>query len=171
MLGGEVKVNLLKQAWSMYHANQRQGTVPHARPRRGRRLDRKMFRRRAPATPAPAASATRSRRAAATPSRSAPKDWRQALPSRPKRLAPTAHPSMLQTATSAWGAAIGSRSSKTKPVAQMFQGARIDRTCLLTSPALRDETLEKWRPATRPHDHDYDRPLNAWDIIKNRTLL
>ncbi len=81
-LGGTVRKALLKQTLVAYHANKRQGTVQTLARGEVAGSTRKMFRRRAPATPARAAFAIRSRRAAATPSKSGPRIGGRQFPRR-----------------------------------------------------------------------------------------
>jgi ribosomal protein L4 len=87
-LGGEVRQHLLKQALVMYHAEPAARAASARSPAvKSPARPARCSVRKAPATPAPVESATRSRRAAAMPSRSAPKTGGRRCPKSSAQLA------------------------------------------------------------------------------------
>jgi large subunit ribosomal protein L4 len=170
-LGGEVRVNLLKQALVMYHANQRQGTVRTLARGEVAGSTRKMFRQKGTGNARTGGIRNPIKKGGGHAKQKRPKDWRQALPKKAKRLARnSAILSKLQSGDVRVVDAIALDGIKTKPVAQMFKALGIDRSVLLALSG-RDENLEKSaRNIDRTTLTTVDQ-LNAWDIIKNRTLL
>jgi large subunit ribosomal protein L4 len=170
-LGGEVRINLLKQALVMYHANQRQGTVKTKGRGEVAGSTRKMFRQKGTGNARTGGIRNPIKKGGGHAKQKSPKEWRQALPKKAKRLARnSAILSKLQSGDVRVVDAIALEGIKTKPVAQMFKALGIDRSVLLALPG-RDENLEKSaRNIDRTTTTTIDQ-LNAWDIIKNRTLL
>lgn len=170
-LGGEVRINLLKQALVMYHANKRQGTVRTLARGEVAGSTRKMFRQKGTGNARTGGIRNPVKKGGGHAKQKRPKDWRQALPKKAKRLARnSALLSKFQSGDVRVVDAIALDGVKTKPVAQMFKALGIDRSVLLALPG-RDENLEKSaRNIDRTTLTTVDQ-LNAWDIIKNRTLL
>lgn len=170
-LGGEVRINLLKQALVMYHANQRQGTVKTKGRGEVAGSTRKMFRQKGTGNARTGGIRNPIKKGGGHAKQKSPKEWRQALPKKAKRLARnSAILSKLQSGDVRVVDSIALEGVKTKPVAQMFKALGIDRSVLLALPG-RDENLEKSaRNIDRTTTTTIDQ-LNAWDIIKNRTLL
>ena len=170
-LGGEVRINLLKQALVMYHANQRQGTVQTKARGEVAGSTRKMFRQKGTGNARTGGIRNPIKKGGGHAKQKRPKEWRQALPKKAKRLARNrAILSKLQSGNVRVVDAIALDGIKTKPVAQMFKALGIDRSVLLALPG-RDENLEKSaRNIDRTTLTTVDQ-LNAWDIVKNRTLL
>ncbi len=170
-LGGEVRINLLKQAITMYHANQRQGTVRTLARGEVAGSTRKMFRQKGTGNARTGGIRNPIKKGGGHAKQKRPKDWRQAMPKKARRLArDSAILSKLQSGDVRVVDSIALDGIKTKPVAQMFKALGIDRTVLFALPG-RDENLEK---STRNIDRTtlttVDQ-LNAWEIMKNRTLL
>src|SRR5207248_1412029 len=86
-LGGEVRTNLLKQALVMYHANQRQGTVRTQARGEVAGSTRKMFRQKGTGNARTGGIRNPIKRGGGHAKQKRPKDWRQALPKKAKRLA------------------------------------------------------------------------------------
>src|SRR3954454_7656214 len=86
-LGGEVRVNLLKQAVTMYHANQRQGTVQTLARGEVAGSTRKMFRQKGTGNARTGGIRNPVKKGGGHAKQKRPKDWRQALPKKAKRLA------------------------------------------------------------------------------------
>src|SRR3954447_18360102 len=86
-LGGEVRKNLLKQALVMYHANQRQGTVRTQARGEVAGSTRKMFRQKGTGNARTGGIRNPIKRGGGHAKQKLPKDWRQALPKKAKRLA------------------------------------------------------------------------------------
>jgi large subunit ribosomal protein L4 len=170
-LGGEVRINLLKQALVMYHANQRQGTVKTKGRGEVAGSTRKLFRQKGTGNARTGGIRNPIKKGGGHAKQKSPKEWRQALPKKAKRLARnSALLSKFQSGNVRVVDAIALDGVKTKPVAQMFKALGIDRSVLLALPG-RDENLEKSaRNIDRTTLTTVDQ-LNAWDIVKNRTLL
>jgi large subunit ribosomal protein L4 len=170
-LGGEVRKNLLKQALVMYHANQRQGTVRTQARGEVAGSTRKMFRQKGTGNARTGGIRNPIKKGGGHAKQKRPKDWRQALPKKARRLATqSAILSKLQSGDVRVVNSIKLDQPKTKLVVEMYKKLGIDRSCLFALTG-RDETLEK-------SSRNIDRTtlttvsqLNAWDILRNRTLL
>ena len=100
-----------------------------------------------------------------------PKEWRQDLPKKARRLATqSAILSKLQSGDVRVVDQIKFDEPKTKLMAQVYKALGIDRSCLFALPG-RDETLEKSARNIDRTTTTTVAQLNAWDILRNRTLL
>src|SRR4051812_47249768 len=86
-LGGEVRINLLKQALVMYHANQRQGTVRTQARGEVAGSPRKMFRQKGTGNARTGGIRNPIKVGGGHAKQKRPKDWRQAMPKKARRLA------------------------------------------------------------------------------------
>src|SRR6266700_1508448 len=86
-LGGEVRKALLKQALVMYHANQRQGTVRTLARGEVAGSTKKIFRQKGTGNARMGTIRQPVRRGGGHAKQKRPKDWRQALPKKARRLA------------------------------------------------------------------------------------
>ena len=169
--GGEVNANLLKQALVMYHANQRQGTVQT----RGRGMTagstRKMFRQKGTGNARTGGIRNPIKKGGGHAKHKIPKDWRQTMPKQARRAATkSAILAKLQSNDVKVVDSITLEAAKTKQVAQVFKALGLDRSVLFALPG-RDETLERSaRNLARTTLTTVDQ-LNAWDLLRNRTLL
>src|SRR3954466_9610048 len=141
--GGEVRKNLLKQALVMYHANQRQGTVRTLA--RGQVIGptRKMFRQKGTGNARTGGIRNPIKKGGGHAKQKRPKDWRQAMPKKARRLA-TRHAilSKIQSNDLRVLDSLKLEQPKTKFVAQMYKALGIDRTCLFALTGA-DETVER----------------------------
>ena len=170
-LGGEVRTNLLKQAIVMYHANQRQGTVQTQARGEVAGSTRKMFRQKGTGNARTGGIRNPIKRGGGHAKQKRPKDWRQALPKKAKRLATrSALLSKFQSGDVRVVNEIKLDAPKTKQVAQMYKKLGIDRSCLLAING-RNEALEKSARNIDRTTLTTVSQLNAWDIVRNRTLL
>lgn len=170
-LGGEVRKNLLKQALVMYHANQRQGTVRTLARGEVAGSTRKMFRQKGTGNARTGGIRNPIKKGGGHAKQKRPKDWRQAMPRKARRLArDSAILSKLQSNDIRIVDEIKLDGPKTKPVAAMFKALGIDRSVLLALPG-RDENLEKSARNIDRTTLTTVSQLNAWDILRNRTLL
>src|SRR5205085_464229 len=169
--GGEVKKNLLKQALTMYHANQRQGTVRTLARGEVAGSTRKMFRQKGTGNARTGGIRNPIKKGGGHAKQKRPKDWRQALPKKARKIARnSAILAKLQSNDVRVVDKIVLDQPKTKFVSQMYKALGIDRSCLLALTG-RDESVER---AARNIDRTTlttVAQLNAWDILKNRTLL
>ena len=170
-LGGEVRRNLLKQALVMYHANQRQGTVRTLARGEVAGSTRKMFRQKGTGNARTGGIRNPIKKGGGHAKQKRPKDWRQALPKKAKRLARnSALLSKFQSGDVRVVDAISLDGIKTKPVAQMFKALGIDRTVLVALNG-KNEALEKSARNIDRTTLTTVEQLNVWDIVRNRTLV
>ncbi len=170
-LGGEVRKSLLKQAIVMYHANQRQGTVQTKARGEVAGSTRKMFRQKGTGNARTGGIRNPIKKGGGHAKQKRPKEWRQALPKKAKRVARnSALLTKFQSGDVRVVDAINLDGVKTKPVAQMFKALGIDRSCLLAING-RNENVEKSARNIDRTTLTTVEQLNAWEILKNRTLL
>src|SRR6476619_6850444 len=126
-LGGEVRKNLLKQALVMYHANLRQGTVRTKARGEVAGSTRKMFRQKGTGNARTGGIRNPIKKGGGHAKQKHPKDWRQALPKKARRLA-TRHAilSKIQSNDIRVLEGINLDEPKTKMVAQMYKALGID---------------------------------------------
>jgi len=170
-LGGTVRKNLLKQALVMYHANQRQGTVRTLARGEVAGSTRKMFRQKGTGNARTGGIRNPIKKGGGHAKQKRPKDWRQALPKKARRLATqSAILSKLQSGDVRVVNQIKLDQPKTKLMAQVYKALGIDRSCLFALSG-RDESLEKSARNIQRTTMTTVPQLNAWDILRNRTLL
>ncbi len=170
-LGGEVRINLLKQALVMYHANQRQGSAQTLARGEVAGSTRKMFRQKGTGNARTGGIRNPIKKGGGHAKQKRQKDWRQSLPKKARRLARnSAILSKLQSNDVRVIDALKLDEPKTKFVAKLYKNLGIDRSCLLALQG-RDESVER---AARNIDRTQlttVEQLNAWDIMQKRTLL
>ena len=170
-LGGEVRIHLLKQALVMYHANKRQGTVRTKARGEVAGSTRKMFRQKGTGNARTGGIRNPIKKGGGHAKQPRPKDWRLAMPKKQRRLARnSALLSKFQAGDVRIIEAFNIEKPKTKLVVQMFKALGIDRSVLVAING-KNELLEKSaRNVYRTHLTTVSQ-LNAWDLLKNRTLL
>ena len=170
-LGGEVRKNLLKQALVMYHANQRQGSVRTLARGEVAGSTRKMFRQKGTGNARTGGIRNPIKKGGGHAKQKRPKDWRQSMPKKARQLATkSAILSKIQSNDVRVLSEIKLDGPKTKPVADMFKKLGIDRSVLVALPG-RDENVEKSARNIDRTTLTTVSQLNAWDILRNRTLL
>jgi large subunit ribosomal protein L4 len=170
-LGGEVRTNLLKQALVMYHANQRQGTVRTLARGEVAGSTRKMFRQKGTGNARTGGIRNPVKKGGGHAKQKRPKDWRQAMPKKARRLARnSAILSKIQSQEIRVIDQIALEQPKTKVVAQMFKALGIDRSVLVALDG-HDQLIERSARNIDRTTMTTVAQLNAWDILKNRTLL
>jgi large subunit ribosomal protein L4 len=170
-LGGEVRRNLLKQAIVMYHANLRQGTVRTKARGEVAGSTRKMFRQKGTGNARTGGIRNPIKKGGGHAKQKRPKDWRQDMPKKARKIARNS--ALLVKFQSGDVRVVDSISLdgiKTKPVAQMYKALGIDRSCLVAL-AERNENIEKSARNIDRTKLTTVAKLNAWDILKHRTLL
>jgi large subunit ribosomal protein L4 len=170
-LGGEVRTHLLKQTISAYHANKRQGT--HQSKARGEvaGATRKVFRQKGTGNARTGGIRNPIKKGGGHAKQRRPKDWRQAIPKKVRRLArDSAILSKIQSQDIRVVVEIKFAEPKTKYMAGVYKALGIDRSCLFAIPG-RDEALERSARNLDRTTLTTVEQLNAWDILKNRTLL
>src|SRR3712207_4945019 len=170
-LGGEVNAPLLKQAIVMYHANQRQGTVRTLARGEVAGSTRKMFRQKGTGNARTGGIRNPIKKGGGHAKQKRPKDWRQDMPQKARRLARnSAILFKLQANDVRVVDNIAVDAPKTKEVAQMYKALGIDRSCLFAL-AERNENLEKSARNIDRTKLTTVMKLNAGDILNHRTLL
>ena len=170
-LGGEVKTSLLKQALVMYHANQRQGTVRTLARGEVAGSTRKMFRQKGTGNARTGGIRNPIKVGGGHAKQKRPKDWRLDMPKKARRAARnSAILAKLQSNEVRVVDAISLPDPKTKHVAGMFKALGIDRSCLLALTG-NDQIVERCARNIDRTTLTTVAQLNAWDILRNRTLL
>jgi len=170
-LGGEVKKNLLKQALVMYHANLRQGSVRTLARGEVAGSTRKMFRQKGTGNARTGGIRNPIKKGGGHAKQKRPKDWRQAMPQKARRLARNSAILLkLQANDVRVVDNLAVDAPKTKLVAQMYKALGIDRSCLFAV-AERNENLEKSARNIDRTTLTTVAKLNAGDILQHRTLL
>jgi large subunit ribosomal protein L4 len=170
-LGGSVNNALLKQAIVMYHANQRQGTVRTQARGEVAGSTRKLFKQKGTGNARTGGIRNPIKVGGGHAKQKRPKDWRQAMPKKARRAARnSALLSKLQANEVRIIDDLKLESPKTKLMAQVFKALGIDRSCLLAIED-RNESIERSARNIERTTLTTVAQLNAWQILKNRTLL
>jgi len=170
-LGGTVREALLKQAMVMYHANQRQGTVRTKRRGEVEGSTRKLFRQKGTGNARMGTIRQPVRKGGGHAKQKLPKDWRLAMPRKARRLArDSALLAKLQSNDVRVVDSLTLEQPKTKLMAQVMKNLGIDRSCLLATKEADPTVLRAARNLART-TLTTTAQLNAWDILRNRTLL
>ena len=134
-LGGEVRKNLLKQALVMYHANKRQGTAKTKGRGEVEGSTRKMFRQKGTGNARTGGIRNPIKKGGGHAKQKRPKDWRQAMPKKARRLARnSAILSKIQSNDIRVIDQIALDQPKTKLMVGVFKALGIDRSCLFALP-------------------------------------
>jgi len=170
-LGGTVRRNLLKQTLVAYHANKRQGTVRTLARGEVAGATRKVFRQKGTGNARTGGIRNPIKKGGGHAKQKRPKDWRQAIPKKVRRLARNSVIlAKLQSSDIRVVTEIKLAEPKTKLMAQVYKALGIDRSCLLALNG-RDEALERSARNLDRTTVTTVSQLNAWDILRNRTLL
>jgi large subunit ribosomal protein L4 len=170
-LGGEVRTNLLKQAFVAYHANQRQGTVRTLARGEVAGSTRKVFRQKGTGNARTGGIRNPIKKGGGHAKQKRPKDWRQGLSKKSRRLARnSAILIKLQANDVRVVSEIKFAEPKTKHVVALYKALGIERSCLFAL-AGRDESIEKSARNIEKTKLTTVAQLNAWDILNKRTLL
>ena len=170
-LGGQVNQALLKQAIVMYHANQRQGTVRTQARGEVAGSTRKMFKQKGTGNARTGGIRNPIKKGGGHAKQKRPKDWRQAMPQKARKAARN---SALLTKFQAGDVRVVEdlklETPKTKDVARMYKALGIERSCLVAL-AQRNDSVEKSARNIQRTTLTTVNKLNAWDILRHRTLL
>src|SRR5688572_7435573 len=172
-LGGQVRKELLKQALVMYHANQRQGTVRTLARGEVEGSTRKIYRQKGTGNARMGTVRQPVRVGGGHAKQKRPKDWRQAMPKKMRRLArDSAILSKLQSneIRVLEDIKLNSEKPKTKEVAAIFKALGLDRSVLLALPG-HDAIVERCARNVDRIRLTTVAQLNAWDIMNTRVLL
>lgn len=170
-LGGTVREALLKQALVMYHANQRQGTVRTKRRGEVEGSTRKLFRQKGTGNARMGTIRQPVRKGGGHAKQKLPKDWRLDMPRKARRLARnSALLAKLQSNDVRVVDSLTLEQPKTKLMAQVMKSLGIDRSCLLATREI-DPMIQRAAGNLARTTLTTVAQLNAWDILRNRTLL
>jgi large subunit ribosomal protein L4 len=170
-LGGEVRQSLLKQAIVMYHANQRQGTVKTKGRGEVAGSTRKIYRQKGTGNARMGSIRQPVRRGGGHAKQKTPKDWRQAMPKKARRLArDSAILSKIQSQEIRVVDQINLEEAKTRSVVKVFKALGIERSCLFALPE-HDALIERCSRNIPKTLVTTVAQLNAWDILQKKTLL
>jgi large subunit ribosomal protein L4 len=170
-LGGTVRKALLKQALVAYHANKRQGTVQTLARGEVAGSTRKVFKQKGTGNARTGGIRNPIKKGGGHAKQKRPKDWRQAIPKKVRRLARnSAILAKMQSSDIRVVDDIKLSEPKTKLMAAVYKALGIDRSCLLALNAP-NEALERSARNLDRTTVTMVSQLNAWDIMQNRTLL
>ena len=170
-LGGEVRHALLKQALVYYRANKRQGTVRTKRRGEVEGSTRKLYRQKGTGNARQGSIRQPVRVGGGHSKQRLPKEWRQALPKKARRLArDSAILAKIQDNQLKIVDTFAIEQPKTKVFAGVLKKLQIERTVLLALEGANETVVRAARniPSTRLTTVAQ---LNAWDILNTRTLL
>jgi large subunit ribosomal protein L4 len=171
-LGGpEINASLLKQALVMYHANQRQGTVQTLARGEVEGSTRKIYKQKGTGNARQGSIRQPVRVGGGHAKQKRPKDWRQDMPKKARKLARNqALLSKLQADEVCVLDAVSFTAPKTKSVVALFKKLGIDRSVLVAVEG-KNENLEKSARNIDRTTLTTVSQLNAWDILRNRKLV
>lgn len=170
-LGGEVRKNLLKQAIVMYHANRRQGTVRTLARGEVEGSTRKIYRQKGTGNARMGSIRQPVRVGGGHAKQKRPKSWRQDMPKKARRIARNSAILMkIQAKDIRVIDNIALDQPKTKLMAKVYKALGIERSCLLALAEPNESIVRAARNIARTTITSVSQ-LNAWEILKNRTLL
>lgn len=170
-LGGEVRPALLKQALVMYHANLRQGSAKTKTRTEVEGSTKKMFRQKGTGNARAGTVRSSIRVGGGHAKQKLPKSWRQTMPRKARQLARNnAILSKIESRDLRILDAIALPEPKTKEMVKVYKALGIERSCLLAIEQPDDTILRSARNIDRTEIRLVSQ-LNAWDILRKRTLL
>jgi large subunit ribosomal protein L4 len=171
MLGGSVNASLLKQAIVMYHANQRQGTVKTKGRSEVQGSSHKLYRQKGTGRARMGNARTCVRRGGGHAFAKTPRDFRQSMPKRMRRLARNhAVLAKIQGDGAAIIEGLSFETPKTKPLAQLLAAVSADRGCVLATNGLDMNVYKSGRNIPRTEIMDVAE-MNAYHVLTRRKLL
>jgi len=170
-LGGEINAPLLKQALVYYHANKRQGTSRTLARGEVEGSTRKIFRQKGTGNARQGAIRQPVHVGGGHAKQKRPKEWRQALPKKARRLARNnAILSKIRDNQLKIVDNLVLESPKTKLFAVVLKNLQIERTVLVATDVPNSSIERAARNIERTRMTTVAQ-LNAWDILNARTLL
>jgi len=168
---GTINPAILKQALVMYHANKRQGTAKSKGRGEVAGSTRKIFRQKGTGNARMGPIRQPVRVGGGHAKQKSPKEWRLAMPKKMRRIATRgAILSKIQDKQIRVVDQINLETPKTKVMAKMFKALGIDRSCLVAL-ADHDKVVERCTRNIYKAEMTTIAQLNAWDILRKRTLL
>jgi len=166
-----VRPALLKQAIVYYHANKRQGTVQTQARGEVAGSTRKLFKQKGTGNARTGGIRNPIKVGGGHAKQKRPKEWRQALPKKARRLArDNAILAKIQDNQLKVVDQFNLDQPKTKLFAAVLKKLNIERTCLFALGG-QDQAVERAARNIAKTRLTTVAQLNAWDILNNRTLL
>lgn len=171
LLGGRVRLALLKQALVMYHANRRQGSAVTRGRSRKAGSNAKIYRQKGTGRARMGRSRTVVRRGGGVAFGKNPRDFRQRMPQQQRRLARNSAvlAKMLSQDTVVVDT-LAFETPKTKAFVTLLANLKIDRSCLVAMENFDVNVYKSLRNIARVDVLEVDQ-LNAGDICRQRKLL
>jgi len=171
LLGGEVRYELLKQAYVRYHANRRQGTVATRNRSRVEGSTRKLYKQKHTGNARRGAIRTNIMRGGGVAHGKVPHSWRLDMPAKMRRLANrNALLAKLIDGEVRLVESFGFDKPNTKAFAGLLQALKIDRSVLLAVPSTTGFEAKSAANLDGVTLTQVDR-LNAFDMLNHRYLL
>jgi large subunit ribosomal protein L4 len=171
ILGGKVRFALLKQAIVMYHANKRQGTVATKNRSRVEGSTRKLYRQKGTGNARAGTVRTPVRKGGGVAFAKLPRDFRQEMPKKQRRLArDSAVLAKMQSQDAVVIDQLSFEKPQTKEFARILGNLKIDRSCLVAVDGYDEKVYKSLRNIPKV-DAILVEQLNAGDICRRRKLL
>lgn len=171
LLGGELNPALLKQAVVMYHANRRQGSVAQKTRAEVAGSSRKIYRQKGTGRARMGNLRTPIRRGGSRAFPRKPRDFRQGLPKKMRRLARNqAVLAKIQSSEAVIVDGLTFDQPKTKRFADLLRALHADRGCVFAIDGVDDVLFKSGRNLQRTEVTNVA-DLNAFDILARRRLV
>jgi len=171
VLGGKVRPVLLKQALVMYHANRRQGSAATKSRSMVSGSTKKLYRQKGTGRARVGSNRTVNRTGGGVAFAKLPRDFRQRMPKKQRRLARNmAVLAKMQNNDAVVVDKITFEEPRTKVFATMLTNLKIDRSCLVALEDYDVNVYKSLRNIPRVNMLEVDQ-LNAGDICNRRKLL
>ena len=170
-LGGEVRHDLLKQAYVRYHANRRQGSAKTKNRSETSYSTRKLYKQKGTGNARRGAAGTNIMRHGGHGFAKRPHSWRKDMPTKMRRLAN--RNAVLAKAIDGEIKIVDKLSfdkPSTKSFSTLLTSLKIDRTCLVALPSTSGHEATSARNLEHVNVTQIDR-LNAFDLLNHRYLL
>jgi len=171
LLGGEVRPDLLKQAYVRFHANRRQGSAKTSSRSETSYSTRKLYRQKGTGSARRGPAGTNIMRGGAMAHAKRPHSYRKGMPTKMRRLAN--RNSLLAKLVDQEVKVVDKldfEKPSTKAFSALLEALKIDRTCLFALQSVTGATARSARNIENVHLTQIDR-LNAFDVLNNRYLL
>ncbi len=171
LLGGEVNAALLKQAIVRYHANQRQGTVKTKTRAEVEGAKQKLYRQKGTGRARMGTIRTPVRRGGGHAFAKVPRDFRQAMPKKMRRLARNhAVLSKIQSDDVLIIDELKLDQPKTAPFAKLLAAVQADRGCVFATNGIDTNIYKSGRNIPRTEIMDVA-AVNAFHVLSRRKLI
>jgi large subunit ribosomal protein L4 len=171
LLGGEVNAALLKQAAVMYHANLRQGTARNKSRADVEGSTRKLYRQKGTGNARAGNARTPVRRGGGRAFAKRPRDFRQAMPIKMRRLARNhAVLAKIRSADALIIDGLQVAAPKTAPFAKLLTAVAAAKGCVFATNGIDQNVYKSGRNIPRTEITDVA-ALNAFQILSRRKLI